>query len=229
MKKVFLCYIFVNVLFGCSTYARNSASNHLMNYDDWPSDTIFQAILNGHVTDAENGEELAGANVVIYKNGVLKQGSSTDFDGEYSITIDGGNYDIEIMYAGYLKIKQKGIVNGKTLTLDVKMVGDSTMINSGVAKPCLKIIQNDGSTGSGLQAIDIKNLPTRDVRQDTITTIPESNHSNQLRVGSGRAESTAYYVDGVRISGKGLLPPAKVTFRQKVKNKFKRIRTRLKL
>jgi hypothetical protein len=191
-----------------------------MNYDDWPSDTIFQAILNGHVTDVGTGEELAGADVVIYKNGVLKQGSSTDFDGEYSITIDGGNYDVDIMYAGYLKVKQKGIVllNGKILTLDVKMVVNST------------IISNDNSTGNGVLTSEvIKNLPTRDVRQDTIKSIPESNHSNQLRVGNGRAESTAYYVDGVRISGKGLLPPAKVTFRQKVKNKFKRIRARLKL
>ena len=70
-----------------------------------------QTNLSGKVTDADLQEELIGANVyVTYINGAFVAGTSTDFDGNYSMNIDPGVYDVEVRYIGYPDQKIKGVV-----------------------------------------------------------------------------------------------------------------------
>ena len=49
--------------------------------------------LAGKITDGETEEELIGANITMYRGGVLITGASTDFTGNYSINVDPGTYD----------------------------------------------------------------------------------------------------------------------------------------
>ncbi len=65
-------------------------------------------------------------------------------------------------------------------------------------------------------------------KKEVVKSIPELKNDNSISTGSGRSGTSNYYVDGVRVSGRGLLPPVKPTLRQKIKKSFKRIRKRLK-
>lgn len=58
---------------------------------------IGQTSLSGIVSNGDDKEPVAFANVVVYKNGVLITGSDTDLDGFYSFpTLDPGNYEVEV-------------------------------------------------------------------------------------------------------------------------------------
>ena len=52
-----------------------------------------QTSLYGKITDAETGEELIGANVIVEQNGVFKAGTITDFNGIFIVDIDPGTYN----------------------------------------------------------------------------------------------------------------------------------------
>ncbi len=55
--------------------------------------------LSGTVTDADDGQSLPGASVLIAGTA---QGTATDFDGNYSITgLDPGTYTIVFSFIGY--------------------------------------------------------------------------------------------------------------------------------
>ena len=60
-----------------------------------------QATLYGKITDEDSGEELIGADVIAYRNGVYANGTSTDFDGNYQLVLDPGSYRLEVSYSGY--------------------------------------------------------------------------------------------------------------------------------
>ena len=62
----------------------------------------FTYILFKKVTDEETAEELIGANVVVSQNDIVMTGASTDFNGNYSIALDPGEYDVIISYVVYL-------------------------------------------------------------------------------------------------------------------------------
>ena len=52
--------------------------------------------LKGVLTDAISGEPVPFANVVAFKNGSQVAGTTTDFDGNYTIKpLDPGNYDLK--------------------------------------------------------------------------------------------------------------------------------------
>ena len=69
-----------------------------------------QTSLGGKVTDGFTDEELIAANICIFRNGVMITGIATDFDGNYSINIDPGNYDVEVSYIGYATSRVEGVV-----------------------------------------------------------------------------------------------------------------------
>jgi len=79
--------------------------------------------LAGKIQDSETGEELIGANVTLYKNGVLTTGASTDFTGNYSMNLDPGTYDVEVSYIGYAPKRIVSVVvqAGRANKLDVQL------------------------------------------------------------------------------------------------------------
>ena len=72
---------------------------------------IGQATISGIATDELTGEGLIGATVTIGTNGTL-----TNFDGSYRISVDPGSYDLVVSYVGY-----------KTKTTPIKVSGDQTV------------------------------------------------------------------------------------------------------
>ena len=56
-------------------------------------------VLTGTVTDANTGEPMAGANVLVLNT---NEGTFTDEDGRYELILTGGDaYEIVVSYTGY--------------------------------------------------------------------------------------------------------------------------------
>ncbi|MDX2432635.1 MAG: TonB-dependent receptor, partial [Bacteroides sp.] len=58
-----------------------------------------KAVINGHVRDADTGEELIGANVAILESG---KGTITNSYGFYSLSLSTGFYTVVCSYVGYV-------------------------------------------------------------------------------------------------------------------------------
>jgi hypothetical protein len=66
--------------------------------------------VSGKVTDASSGESLIGVNI-LFKEGV---GVVSDFDGNFSYSLESGVYNITVSYVGYTKVTQNVTINGPT-------------------------------------------------------------------------------------------------------------------
>src|SRR5690606_21568940 len=62
--------------------------------------------IRGTVFDHGNGQTLIGANVII--NNTLN-GSSTDIDGQFSIQVEEGTYDLKVSFISYEDLIIKGV------------------------------------------------------------------------------------------------------------------------
>ncbi|MCZ2394639.1 MAG: TonB-dependent receptor [Chitinophagales bacterium] len=80
--------------------------------------TIQAATVKGTVTDATTKDALIGASVITQSG----KGTSTDFDGQYSLDLESGSYKITFSYIGYDKVvKNIELSENQTLVLDVSM------------------------------------------------------------------------------------------------------------
>ena len=66
--------------------------------------------LKGVVSDMNNEEPMAFANIVVFLNGNQVAGTTTDFDGKYTIKpINPGSYEVEFSFIGYTKQRVTGV------------------------------------------------------------------------------------------------------------------------
>ena len=67
-----------------------------------------QQMLYGQVLDHKK-DPIIGGNVIIFKGDAFITGTATDFDGNYSIHLDPGEYDIEFSYVGQINSRIQGV------------------------------------------------------------------------------------------------------------------------
>ena len=169
-----------------------------------------QTKLEGTVKDLDTGEPVIFATVALYRDGVLKTGTETDFEGYYSITsLDPGTYDVEFSYTGYNPAKVTGMVisGGKANKLDMTLSAGVQLVEV-VVKYERPLIVQDGTTQGGyLNSEQIKSLPTRDVNALASFTagVSSADEGGALNIRGSRSSGTNYYIDGVRVTGN--LPP----------------------
>ena len=70
--------------------------------------------VQGVVKDALTNEPIIGA-IIVYGEG---KGTTTDFDGNYTIALDSGAHVLKASYIGYKPIEKKVVAKGKTLFVD---------------------------------------------------------------------------------------------------------------
>ena len=80
--------------------------------------------VTGAVTDAENGEPIIGASVVL--KGQKEGGTITDLDGNFTISVMGTKAQLEISYIGY---KKKIVDVGDLGVISIKMESDNQLLN----------------------------------------------------------------------------------------------------
>lgn len=174
---------------------------------------LAQTTVSGTVTDAETGETLPGVNITVVD--MPNRGTSTDMDGNYSITLPSDDATLVFTFVGY--IKQEVPVNGRseidvTLAPDVQQLDDVVVIGYGTQ-------QREDNTGS------ITSVSSEDFNEGAITSpeelfrgktagvnvtsndgAPGSGATIRIRGGSSLSASNdpLFVVDGVPLDGGGV-------------------------
>jgi len=174
-------------------------------------------VLSGKVTD-DMGEALIGATVKVLRGADLVRGTITDYNGDYRLTLDPGNYDVEVAYTGFKMQKVTGVrVISNTLnTLDFTLVVGNELSEVTVTAFKVPVIEQDKTQGGQtLTSEQIKNLPTRNVKDIVTSTAGTTSiDGGSPKIKGSRSDATDYYVDDFRIAAASA-PEAKPAIRLK--------------
>lgn len=169
--------------------------------------------ISGTVTDAESGESLPGASVLVVE---LERGAASDINGEFEIqNIPAGTYNITATFVGYRTYRETVQVNaGQTTTLDIAMevgaIGLDELVVSGYAVQTKREISGSISSvrSQDIQDVTLQNpeslLQGRAAGVNVTST--SGNPGGAFRVnirGNGSVNAATeplYIVDGVQIS-----------------------------
>ena len=162
--------------------------------------------LKGVITDAMSGESIPFANIVIEKNGNQSGGTTTDFDGNYTIKpVEPGTYTIKATYVGYGTIEVTGVIVSAN-----KITFQNVKLQQGVAIGEVKVIaykkpllDQDNLSGETKTAEEIVALPTRNISSVAASTagIYQRDEGDGVNVRGSRSDATEYYVDGIKVRG----------------------------
>ncbi|HMX04793.1 MAG TPA: carboxypeptidase regulatory-like domain-containing protein [Chitinophagales bacterium] len=164
--------------------------------------------IQGKVTN-DKSEGIPFANVVVYKNGVLQTGATTDFDGKYSIpALEPGTYEVEASYVG-LKQRLTGITVSQGIVFLPDIVLSEQVLQTVVVKYQAPLVdKGNTSTGGVVTKEDIQKIATRNVTSIAATKegVYQSDEGGGLNIKGSRGDATEYIIDGVRVSGSLKLP-----------------------
>ncbi len=160
--------------------------------------------LGGKIVD-DTGEGLIGASVKVLRGNDLIKGAITNLDGNFSIAIDPGYYNLEICYTGFQTRYIKGAVvqSGKLNLLNPVVLSNSALNEVVITAFQVPLIQQDQtSSGQTLMSDQIRNLPTRSVNAIVATSAGViATDGGNVNIRGSRSNATDYYVDGIRVSG----------------------------
>ncbi len=133
---------------------------------------LAQTVLSGLVSDEATKEALIGASVKITRGGETIRGVITDFDGNYRIMLDTGQYDVTVSYTGYQTQQHSGVVVlANTLNKQDFTLSQGALLQEVVITQYkVPLIRQDDGRGCGLTAEQIAKMPQRTVTQITATT-----------------------------------------------------------
>ncbi len=158
--------------------------------------------LAGRVTDAQTGETLPGANVVIEGTTL---GAATNIDGEFRIIgVPVGTYDITASFSGFQNVTLEGVDINSGSTREINFDLSSEELEGIEIVYERPVIQKDAiGVPRVVSGEDLENLPIRSVAAVTALQggVVSSDNSSTLNIRGGRGEEVAYFVDGVRVTG----------------------------
>ncbi len=154
--------------------------------------------LVGYIKDADTGEPVVGANVIIEGTYL---GAAADLDGYYYINnIPPGEYRVSISAVGYQKIVVENVQIRIDLTTrqDINLSSTIIKMNGEVVVTAQRpLVQKDlTSTSATISANDIKMMPVENVNQ--VINLQAGVIGGHFR--GGRSGEVAYLVDGVSVT-----------------------------
>jgi outer membrane receptor protein involved in Fe transport len=162
--------------------------------------------LKGVITDAMSGESIPFANLIAEKNGSQIAGTTTDFDGNFTIKpLEPGTYTIKATFVGYGTVEVTGVVVSAN-----KITFQDLKLQQGVAIGEVKVIaykkpllDQDNLSGETKTAEEIVALPTRNIASVAASTagIYQQDEGDAVNVRGSRSDATEYYVDGIKVRG----------------------------
>ena len=158
--------------------------------------------ISGQVVDAETGEPLSYANVVILDT-VL--GSASRADGTYLIlNVPEGTYTVKVMMMGYGDAVEGNVTvePNRTTIIDFKL-GETTVMEI----PTVEVVEERKEIHLESSASE-KTIDTDDLKVRAIDTVEEAIataagvtvHGGQIHVRGGRSSEVKRYVDGTQVS-----------------------------
>ena len=108
--------------------------------------------LSGKVVN-ENNDSLPGATILVEE---MKKGTSTDFDGQFSLSLPKGKYTIQISFVGYKPIS-KEISLVKNDAIEFVLLPNSTVLEE-VLVSAVRVKANSPVTHSNLSKRKFRNV-----------------------------------------------------------------------
>jgi outer membrane receptor protein involved in Fe transport len=160
--------------------------------------------LAGKITDAQTGEPLIGANVIIMNSNL---GAATDIDGNYFIlNITPGTYDVKISYVGYSSkiVQEVRIVAGITYELN-ESLSSGIDLEEIIVTDTKFFEEKSTNTVKVVDSDQISKLPVKGVAniaslQAGVVIAEGSGGADgnaTINVRGGRGSEVLYIVDGV--------------------------------
>ena len=156
----------------------------------------------GRVLDAETGDGLPGANVIIEGTTF---GAATDADGYYTILrVPPGAYNVKVSMLGYKKVVQTNVVVSANLTSKVNYNLDASVIEAAaieiVAEQPL-VIKDLTSSSTRVTAKEIEDIPGVVSVTDVVALMPGSvGEGENIHVRGGRSGEIVYLIDGIAVN-----------------------------
>lgn len=175
--------------------------------------------VRGKVTDAESGEGIPGANVVVK---ATTTGTITNADGNFTLNVPSGGVTLQVSFIGYTT--QEVSVSGRS-TIDVALVSETTQLDEIIAVGYGQAKRADftGSiatiSGRELQKIPVASAADAlkgrmpGVNVQTTDGSPDAEIVIRVRGGGSVTQdnSPLYVVDGFIVSSISSIPPTDIT------------------
>ncbi len=156
--------------------------------------------LIGLVSDAETGEPLLGANVIIVGSSF---GAATDLDGNYTImNLDAGTYEVKASFLGYQTTITSNVrvTGGLTTYIDFKLSSTDISTQTVTVVAQKELIKKDATSSIRTVSSDeIDNLPVRGVTEIVSLTAGVVNYDGEIHIRGGREDEVGYYMEGISI------------------------------
>lgn len=160
--------------------------------------SVGQGQLKGTVTDANSGETLIGATVMLV--GTYK-GAATDFNGKYTITdIKEGDYSVKVSFVGYAEKIFNGISikDGKTEQLNVQLTLRSQTLKAVTVVGEKNLVDlESGKSEVQIGQDQIKEMNARDVTEIVSMQAGVNKTTDGVQIRGARVYETSYLVDGI--------------------------------
>ncbi|NQY67169.1 MAG: carboxypeptidase regulatory-like domain-containing protein [Flavobacteriales bacterium] len=169
--------------------------------------------VKGVLTDAETGEPIPFANIVIQRGGDFVAGSATDFNGEYNIkAIPVGTYDIIAKYIGFSPLKMTGIrVSTGIQVYDLKLSSGIQMEEFKIVVYTKPLIDIKGGSVQTMTGDEIKKMPGRGVESAALMAGGVVSTDGEIEsIRGARSDATVYYIDGIKVIGSIELPQSAI-------------------
>lgn len=159
-------------------------------------------ILSGVVIDAETGEPLIGANIMLEDTNI---GQSTNLEGEFQLmNVRPGTYNVIIRYVGYAsKTIEDVLVEGdRRTTLEIELQEQAFEGEEVTVRATRDAVRRDRtSSESRVNRTQLDNLPVQELGEvlNLQAGVTESS-TGEIHIRGGRSSEVAYIVDGIRVT-----------------------------
>lgn len=176
-----------------------------------------QGTIKGTITDG-SGEPVPFANVTLFDGAEQVIGTTTDFDGKYTLKpIPAGSYDLQVSYVGF----QTKRISGISVSSD-KITKQDVPITEGVALKEVEVIEytkplielDNTTTGTKMTRDEIDKMAVRSIDDISKTAgngvTSRDNGSGAFNVRGQRSGSSVTFIDGVKVIGSTALPKSAI-------------------
>ncbi|MBS3767238.1 MAG: TonB-dependent receptor [Candidatus Cloacimonetes bacterium] len=156
----------------------------------------------GRVTNAETGEPIAGANVIIEDE---QMGAACDGNGRYIIiNVPPGTYNVRAQLMGYQSVTKTDVtVNlGLTTTLNFELKQTDTQIEGITVKSGGKNLVKQDITGSEsvVTSESMENMAVENIQDVIAVTAGAVGSGQNMHIRGGRSNEVVYTIDGMSVS-----------------------------
>jgi outer membrane receptor protein involved in Fe transport len=175
-----------------------------------------QGALQGKVIDKDTKEPIPFANIILDNNGTQVGGTTSDFDGNFTIKpIPPGRYDLKATFVGYKTVITQGvtIAADKIRFHDILMTGTSEMLEQVeiIDYKVPLISKDETASGASVTSEEIAKMPNRNANA-VATTVGGvfSQDGERGSVRGARGDATAMFIDGIRVIGNSSVPQSAI-------------------